>query len=194
MKTKNFFALIVALFLFGACSSEPGMDEVKSIEKMISIVKKHVDKKYAITRIYVAEDGKLTNRLGIIIVDMYHDGKSYSFTISDDKPSEIKEKRSSISVDASKIKGIDLDTYDFKKLINYMEIAAEEIPKDEYVIRSVGLYTIDNLSGRGDITHSITLNVVEKEGSTKVQGRNIVTEYYEFKFDVDKDGTVEYRE
>jgi len=38
------------------------------------------------------------------------------------------------------------------------------------------------------------LNATEDGSSTKVQGRNIVTEYYEVNFDVDKDGNVTLKE
>ena len=197
MKTKTII-YVAALLMLCACSSTTKMDSVEGFEEVIATVNKHVDKKYEIVSIKVFEEDKLSNNLGSIYVGMYHEGKSFELTIHSGMEPELSDGKGSYNGDVSKIKGIDLTKIDKEKLRAYIEQAVEEVSEAagdvEYVYRGVGNFSIDN-NGKGDeIKYDFSINIVEKEGATRQEGRRIVTDYYEVKFDVDKDGNMKMRD
>ena len=194
MKLKNCILYVAVGLLLTACSSAPKMDSAEGFENVISTVTGKVDSKYEIIKVMAFERDKLTNELGMIIVSMYYEGKPYSLTITENVEPEIKEGKGSYNGDVNKIKGIDFAQLDKDKYRSYIEQAVEifsEATGDvEYVYKGVASFTIGN-NGKGeDVTYDIDINFTEKDASTKVQGRNIVTEYYTIEFRVDKDGNL----
>ena len=198
MKLKNCILYVAAGLLLAACSSAPQLDSPEAFEEVISTVNDKVDKKYEIVRILVYESDKLSNKRGTILVQMYHEGKRYSLSITQDAEPKLEESKGSYNGDASKIKGIDLSKLSKDNYRKYVEQAVEifgEATGDvEYVYKGVGSFIIENNGKGDDVTYDIDINFTEKDGATRYQGRNIITDYYEVGFRVDKDGNVEMKE
>lgn len=80
-----------------------------------------------------------------------------------------------------------LSEIDFSVIEKNIETAKGQIPS-EYVDHAVYSYTIQFDDNKRSDT--FTINCLEEGESDHMEGRDIVTNYYEFIFDIDENGTV----
>lgn len=200
MKTLYLSALLlVGLFAITSCGIITNeMDSEKTIAKINKMIDKHVDTdNYKILRVWFKENDELSNSLGFLAISLKgKDGKHYNQSIvfinGQEHHNEPElEKGSGSSMKSGELSFDDqagINHLDPQLIISQINDAKNQIP-EEYSFRSVGEYTIEADRKTDEKTCTFVLNVTEKGNATSIEGKNIVTTYYEIKFTGLPDGT-----
>lgn len=199
MKKLFTLCLLATVLALTACESvglsKLGMDDAKSVERVAETIKKHVDQaEYKVISAYWYEREELSNSMEYLLVEMVGaDGKLYSqtFKVGGDHqgPNEISESRSNRTYDFETMNHLAAEDFDATAITGYINAAKTEIP-EEYSFESVHDYRLKIDAASGEKTSDFNIYVTEKGNKTSLEGRNIVTTYYEFEFEVLADGTV----
>jgi hypothetical protein len=197
MKLKFFLSAFAIILLTSSCSEffPPDIQSPEAIDKVVGELKE-ISKNYKIVEASIRESEKLSGHFGNLFLNLENaEGKPYTQLIfynqslPNDEP---QEARTPSVIKKKEKKAIDISAINQEKIAKYVEEAVAQIP-EEYDFASVG--SIDFSSDdNGNLLHKIIINITEKNKSSKVQGRRIITEYYELYFDVDKDGNMVLRE
>lgn len=199
MKKIFTITLLAAAVAFTGCESVGlktiKMDSAESLTRVAETIEKHIDNaEYKVVSAYWYEREELSNNLEYMLVEMVGtDGALYSqtFKVGGDNqgPAEMKESRSNRKYDFATMNHLTAADFDAAQINGYIETAKTEIP-EEYSFESVHGYTLRVDPANGEKTSDFDIYVTEKGNKTSVQGRNVVTTYYEIEFQVEADGTV----
>lgn len=199
--------------------NDPAMDSEEAAAKVKEAVAKNIDAtKWKIFEITWDEGEELGNKLGSIYLTLANkEGDYFTQKISYNKEhefvaEEVKEpilpKRTRDQIVYEEVVGIDCNKLDGKTIVKHIEAAKALIP-EEYEFKSVEYYKIKEDVNRisytersmksyhkakkqyGKQSPSIKLNVLKKGEGTKMEGRNITTNYYSFLFTMKEDGSWE---
>jgi hypothetical protein len=104
----------------------------------------------------------------------------------------LKKHGSNFSEEASKNKQVKIKDIDFDMIIKKYE---EAIPLIDPDYQGFALYSwkykVDN---EGKISAEFTIEGTKKGEGTSMEGRNIVTNYYDFPFEMDAEGTLSFKD
>ena len=201
MNTKTLSSLIILLSLFFvSCSGDKlSLSSPEDISKIKSIVLEKFDEDLEIYSLSLSSFKELNGEFQYAEVDYLKDGKSYSRLYNaypGIKPKLEDEKMGNESFQTpfhlkSKQGKVKLKDISFEKIPEQATKAFELINEefDNYVLHS---YDIDSKTNK--ISAIMQFHCTPNEGLTGIQGRNIVTNYYEINFDVDQNGTVTIKE
>ncbi|MCD7973913.1 MAG: hypothetical protein LUG18_14850 [Candidatus Azobacteroides sp.] len=194
MKIKNLLlGLFSVLVLMSSCSQifPPDIDSDEALDEVINALNEVDKDTYKIKYAKVTEKEKLSSEFGMLYISLQDmEGKEYSQNIFYNMPTDGGEIKEDLIQSKKKkdVKPLDIDAINKENIRKYIEEAKGMIPEG-YSFKSMGGIEF-NSDKEGNLIYKLTLNATEDGNSTKVQGRNIVTEYYEFTYDVDKDGNV----
>jgi cell fate (sporulation/competence/biofilm development) regulator YmcA (YheA/YmcA/DUF963 family) len=196
MKLKKILSAFAIVLLISSCSEffPPDIQSPEAIDKVVDELKE-ISKNYKIVEASIRESEKLSGHFGNLFLNLENaEGKPYTQLIfyNQSLPNDEPQEARTPSIKKKEKKAIDLSAIDKEKIAKYVEEAVAQIP-EEYNFASVG--SIDfSADDNGNLLHKIIINITEKNKSAKVQGRRIITEYYELYFDVDKDGNMVLRD
>ncbi len=199
MKKIFTISLLAAAIIFTGCESigltTIKMDSEKSVERVAETIKKHVKpEEYKPVSLNWYEREELSNSMEYLLVTMVGtDGKLYtqSFKVGGDYqgPAEVEESRSSQTHDFATMKYITPEDLVPATIVGWIEEAKAELPEG-YGFESLKDYTFRIDPATGEKTSQFNARITETGNKRSVEGRNIVTTYYEVEFDVTADGTV----
>ncbi len=199
MKKIFTFTLLAAAIAFTGCETlglkTIGMDSEDSVKRVAETIKKHVKPaEYKPVSIYWYEREELSNSMEYLQVEMVGtDGKLYTqnFKVGGDAqgPGEIEESRSSRAYDFASMKYISPEDLVPATIVDWINQAKSGLP-EEYGYESLKGYTFKIDPETGERTSNFVARITETGNKRSVEGRNIVTTYYEIEFDVTADGTV----
>lgn len=186
-----------APILLASCSGGFGGSPELSSDEGIKEIKEILSSNFGDKDIFdlsISAEEHLDDNLGLIIVKYVDGGKSYSQTyhttagIGLGDPKEVTsfafdEKKHSLK------KGSEVD---FSFIPKKFEEAKKIITdlSDEY--EGFVLYSFDlGVNKDGNFEGDILLEGTKIGEGSSMQGRNVVTNYYEFDFDLNEDGTIE---
>lgn len=192
-----------APFALASCSGggidlggAPSLSTNDGIKEVMEIVKNNFGEK-EIFEISVSAEDHLEDNLGYMSVN-YVDGDktiSQSYTETNGIGISDPKEKTSFPYNAKQNSLKKGNEIDFSFIPAKFEEAKKIIAEltDEY--EGFVLYSFDlELDKDGKYEGVLTLEGTKKGEGTSVQGRNIVTNYYEFDFDINADGSVEYDE
>jgi len=206
MKTKNLFIVAALAALFMGCSLgssifPPSIYSPKAVTDFTNDLKK-ISEKYIIEEIRVSEQDKLSNKFGYVSVYMRdNEGKvfeqflRYNMGISHDDP---KPRTGSVTRRKQEPPAINVDDIisrkdDFEKYVEEAKSQMKELSEDKFKFESVA-YMEFEINKNGEFQTKLTVTATEKGQSQRREGGRMVTDYYELKFIVDKDGNVTYKD
>lgn len=199
MKKIFTISLLAAAITFAGCESiglkTIKMDSEQSIERIAETIEKHVNTaEYKVISLNWYEREELSNSMEYMLAEMVGtDGSLYSqsFKVGGDYqgPGEVKESRSNRKYDFATMKYITPEDLKPAEVVGWIDEAKAGIP-EEYQFESLSNYTMRIDPQSGEKTSDFTVRITEKGNKRSVEGRNIVTTYYELEFDVLADGTV----
>ena len=193
----------LSIFLLGLTSCEqlgltaPKMDSADAVQRVITTYKEHVDAaNYKPIQVKWYEIDKLSNDLCYLNIDYVgkEDNKLYtqSFKIGGDNQNagemELSKFRTHVKFDFEKEKEVTLEDINAEIIIKQIENAKSQIP-EEYRFKSLSDYEIQGDSRKQELKATFTIRVTMKGEGTTTQGRQIITNYYEFDFVGNPDGT-----
>ncbi len=192
-------ALLAAAVAFAGCESiglsKLKMDSEKSVARVAETIEKHIKPaEYKPVSLYWYEREELSNSMEYLLVTMVGaDNKLYTqtFKVGGDYqgPNEVQESRSSGTYDFAAMKYITPADLVPATVVGWIDQAKAALP-EEYVYESLKGYTFRIDPVTGDKTSNFSARVTETGNKRSVQGKNIVTTYYEVEFDVLSDGSV----
>ncbi|MDR2764234.1 MAG: hypothetical protein LBB90_04315 [Tannerella sp.] len=198
MKVKNLFVAAAIAAFFPACSQilPPVIQSPEAIAELAADLKK-ISKDYKIEKVVVHEKDELSGIFGMGVVDLrdskdalYEQVLYYNFSIPHNDPKPRKERISDpknpsyLNVD---------DIIERKDLIGkYVEEAKAQLPEG-YTFESVDFMTFKP-DDQGAFSLSFEIQVTETGKAPRMEGGRKVTDYYELKFYVDKDGNITHDE
>lgn len=179
----------------------PKMDTEEAMQRIVDSYKNIDTIQYKPIQIQWYEYDKLTNDLVYLNVDAVgkEDNKVYtqSMKIGGDnqsagemKPSSFYSRSNFDFNDMTYIKSSDINS---ELILKHIENAKAQIP-EEYVFKSVGNYYINADQQTKELKYKFDFRLTMKGESTQVQGRQIVTNYYELSFKGFADGSVEMKD
>ncbi|GAB6012155.1 hypothetical protein [Viscerimonas tarda] len=203
MKLRNFFCaaiLMVSAISFNSCSEifPPQIDSPEALDKVISDLTE-ISKNYNIISARLVEKEKLSGDFGLLILELsdaegkhYEQKVFYNYSSVKNEPAKEKENRLSSFRKNKEKTAINVVGINKENIAKYVAEAKTLIP-EEYKFDCVGgiFFTADD---DANLLLKLTLDITDKNTATRIQGRNIVTDYYELEFDVDKDGKVTLNE
>jgi len=167
------------------------MDSEKTLKTMQAAVQELTKEGSKLYSAYWMEKDKMSNDLLVVSFDFIQPNgsaysQSYFFQInkgfSDPKPDKTK-------LTYDELEGLTEADFDPATIVKYYEDAKAQMPEG-YTYRGISDHTIRINEGNGEKQQNFTLMVTE-DGNEKVKSAGqTVIEYYELKFNVDKDGTV----
>lgn len=185
--------IIVAGFLT-ACSSSSGSQAMNNNEDMTSIYaeaeKAFGDK--AIYKIMMSSDDELSSNFERMTVYYAEGDKGYYQILDKDTGLGDPSKDNGFSKNRNKTRSfeefkIDNPAQKFADAVQFIEENT-----DEY--EGFQLASWSSYSYAKRIESDFTINATKVGEGTSREGRNIVTTYYDFDFDVKEDGSVEYND
>jgi len=201
MKTKNLFILAAFAVLLSACSQvfPPNLYSPKAMNELTTDLKK-ISENYIIERINVTEKEKLTSEFGYANVELrdkegqlFEQMLYYGLGIphNDPKPKRASSRRQ--EPHAVNVEDIIKQNDNIEKYVEAAKVIMNEELEGKYKFESV-----TNLEFKADKEGALQIrfcmNVTEKGNSTRREGGQMVTDYYELQFNVDKDGNVIYED
>ncbi|MDR0232681.1 MAG: hypothetical protein LBI82_11265 [Dysgonamonadaceae bacterium] len=206
MKLKNLFIVSVFAALFMGCSLgsqifPPTIYSPKAIEQLTADLKE-ISKNYQIEEIRVDEKESLSNEFGFVRVDMrdsegqrFEQVLYYNYGISHNDPKPKKEYGSKRKKEPHAINVEDIINQkdNIEKYIEDAKVQLEENLEGKYKFESVTHLTF-TADDEGNLQTKFSVNVTEKGKADRREGGRLVTDYYELKFFVDKDGDVVYKD
>lgn len=185
-------------FVLASCSGGFGGNPVLSSDDGVKEIKEILSANFAnkdIFNLSISADEHLDENLGMIIVKYVERDKSYSQTyhstagIGLGDPKEV----TSFGFDSNKNSVKKIEEIDFSFVPEKFEEAKSIISdlSDEY--EGFVLYSFDlDVNKEGALEGDLRLEGTRKGEGSSMQGRNVVTNYYEFDFDLKDDGTIEF--
>lgn len=192
------FALtsVLALASCSGLTSNTDMKTKEGIESVAQMIKDNFgDKQICDINLYAQDH--LEESFGFMNVNYLDNGvtKTQSYHDMNDVGLGDPEEETSFPYDEKKdglIKGSDIDLSfvpaKFDEAVKQIQELSDEY--EGFVLNSISL----DIDKDGKFYGDMTLEGTKKGEGTSLEGRNIVTNYYEFDFDLNADGTVELDE
>lgn len=134
----------------------------------------------------------LTSELMMASVNYEKEGQAYSQSylltteiLNDEKKSAFKNR----SDKQIKVSDIDIDLIS-QKYAESVKLIDEQGEMEDYTLHE----WTSKMNKKGKLESSFSVEATKKGEGIDVEGRNLVTNYYEFKFEVDGDGNLEVKE
>ena len=203
MKTKNLFIVAAFAVLLSACSQifPPALYSPKAMSELTADLKK-ISENYIIEEVRVTEKEQLTSEFGYAQVFMRDkEGKQFEQMLyyglgiphNDPKPRTGYGTNRKEEPHAVNVEDIIKQNDNIEKYVEAAKLQINEEFEGEYKFESV-----TNLEFKADKEGALQIrfcmNVTEKGNSTRREGGQMVTDYYELQFNVDKDGNVTYED
>lgn len=189
-------ALLLCLIILASCSdSSLTLTTKEDFTKIKEMALENFGGDTEVFQLEINAEEHLEATLGGIEVGYVRDGVQYrrvvrkvdvNFVLQDENEaitqSFIKNHQGKI-----KIKDLDFDSIETK-----FQEAISQI-SDEYEGFSLNSWEFE-INNKNEITSRFTIEATKAGETSSVQGRNIVTNYYDFVFELDKDGKLSYDE
>ncbi|WP_117880793.1 hypothetical protein [Aureibaculum luteum] len=189
--------LVFTLFSCGG-SDAPQMNTKDGLEKIKTIANEKFGSDMEVYSMTIYSQEDLNSSLGLVTMKYIKDGKRYSRMYSektahteaklqDEKAdSDSFQKKMFLDKAQGKMKISDIDT---DKIIANIDKALTLMGEDvdTHQLRN---YTINVDPKTNAITSDFELHVTQKGEGTSIEGRNIVTNFYEANFEADAEGNV----
>ncbi|MDY7394110.1 hypothetical protein UMM65_02575 [Aureibaculum sp. 2210JD6-5] len=186
-------AICLVFTLFSCSGSDaPQMNTKEGLEKIKSIAVEKFGGDLEVNSLNLSSQQDLNSDLGFIIVNYLKDDKPHSRMYvektehTDAKLNDEEAKSGNKDRYQGKMKISDLDT---NKIIANIDKALAIMGEDvkEHHLKS---YIINVDPKTNAITANFELHVTQKGEGTSIEGRNIVTNFYEANFEADAEGNV----
>ena len=200
MKTKSLLIAVAFTALLSGCSSTPEIYSAKAIEQLVVELKK-VNKDYKIIEVRVSEKDKLTSEFGDVNLSLRNsDDKKFKQSLYFNSDIPNKEPEQELIDLSSKFPNIKLP-----QPVNVDDILKEKDNIEKYAEKAMTIikeefedkYDFQSLTGlvfsaddEGKLKIKFSINVTEKGKSSRVEGKRMVTDYYEIQFKLDDNGNV----
>ncbi|QCX38895.1 hypothetical protein FF125_10780 [Aureibaculum algae] len=190
--------LVFTLFSCGG-SDAPQMNTKDGLEKIKTIANEKFGSDMEVYSMTIYSQEDLNSSLGLVTIKYIKDGKRYSRMYSektahteaklqDEKAdSDSFQKKLFLDKAQGKMKISDIDT---DKIIANIDKALTIIGED-VATHQLRNYTINVDPKTNAITSNFELHVTQTGEGTSIEGRNIVTNFYEANFEADAEGNVE---
>ena len=190
--------LVFTLFSCGG-SDAPQMNTKDGLEKIKTIANEKFGSDMEVYSMTIYSQEDLNSSLGLVTIKYIKDGKRYSRMYSektahteaklqDEKAdSDSFQKKLFLDKAQGKMKISDIDT---DKIIANIDKALT-IMGEDVATHQLRNYTINVDPKTNAITSNFELHVTQKGEGTSIEGRNIVTNFYEANFEADAEGNVE---
>ena len=198
MKKTIITLLAGATLLLFSCgeSTKNNMNDAKELEGIKALLIENFGEDREIYQLDLDATDHLTSELGTARIDYLDNGVIYSRMyvadlVTGEKLQEPKKATDGIQSDffTKKLQGkVKIKDLDFNLIATKYKEACALIPSDyENAILYSWYYKVNN---DNEITADFALEATLKGEGTSVEGRNIVTTYYEFIFSMDKEGNI----
>ena len=190
--------LVFTLFSCGG-SDAPQMNTKDGLEKIKTIANEKFGSDMEVYSMTIYSQEDLNSSLGLVTIKYIKDGKRYSrmysektahteANLQDEKAdSDSFQKKLFLDKAQGKMKISDIDT---DKIIANIDKALT-IMGEDVATHQLRNYTINVDPKTNAITSNFELHVTQKGEGTSIEGRNIVTNFYEANFEADAEGNVE---
>ena len=189
--------LVFTLFSCGG-SDAPQMNTKDGLERIKTIANEKFGSDMEVYSMTIYSQEDLNSSLGLLTVKYIKDGKRYSRMYSektahteaklqDEKAdSDSFQKKMFLDKAQGKMKISDIDT---DKIIANIDKALT-IMGEDVATHQLRNYTMNVDPKTNAITSNFELHVTQKGEGTSIEGRNIVTNFYEANFEADAEGNV----
>lgn len=201
MKQINTLVAGLALFafIFTSCSGNIDLTKEEDSKKISEAINKDLkeDAKATSVMLSILSNGFSTECDMIIVYYKTPEDENRQLTLFPSGKAENSDEESKFKVSEVRIpgraepakKGRAIKDYDFSVVSKNIAKAAEQVIAKGHEYSGLGTYTITYFEDATLDKH--TFSILSKvENSTKIQGRSIVTEYYEFDCKADAAGNV----
>lgn len=193
---KKIFYLALIAMCFSCGETAPSLTEEAGITELKKVAEENFGADTEIYKLDFSATEHLENNLGSLTINYIKDGIDYSrnynnyngtFKLEDEKEaSKAFQTEFFLKSKQGKIKIKDID---FNLILKKYNEALKLIPEE---FEGFSLYTWKfEVNNKNEVTSSFSIEGTKKGESTHAEGRNIVTNYYEFEFKTNKDGTLE---
>ena len=202
LKTKNIVVLFVLTVLLSACSELFSPTKIYSPEAISTLATdlKRLSEDYLIEDVQILEKDNFSGNFGDVAIHMrdkegrlYFQSLYYNMNIPHYGPDQRARTPKGGLPHAINIEDIVNRKDDFGKYAEAAKVQFKEEFESDYKFKSIGKLQF-NADKSGELQLQISIFATEKgKATTRQEGRRIVTDYYEFIFNIDKNGTVIYK-
>lgn len=193
----NITAIVTAFTLFSCGGSDvPQMNTKEGLDKIKSLAAEKFGMDLEVSSFRLNSQQDLNSDLGFITIDYIKEDKVYQRMFMEKtehtdavlNDEEVKtDKKRDLERNQGKLKIGDLDTSQIVAKINEaLKLIGEDV--EEHHIKN---YYVNVDSKTNAITSNFEIHFTQKGESARLEGKNIVTNYYEANFKVDSKGIVE---
>ena len=183
--------VLIAVTLTSCGSSTVKLDNPEHIERLNSAIRKELKADVKVSAISLSTVSNILSTEVSAIYIYYRDADDKQMItivrLNPDMETIVKENNVQRGSKPNQDIGRDVSDYDFSVAFSNIANAAQQVLDAGMPYNGLGDYKIDFSADPNKDKHSFS--ILSKDG-TSVQGRNIVTEYYEFKAKADAAGNV----
>lgn len=193
---KKVFLSLVAIMAMTLVSCDKSNFNFATKEGAVQ-VQKHIVNKFGDNEVYylkVMGKNELSSELAFISLKYVDAGKSYKQSLAAGKVTDA-EVETAFGYKEGKDGKVKVSELDFSVIPVKFEEAVKYITEntDEYENFQLYDWTFDIVKDN-KVTASFVVNATKKDEGTKMEGRYEVTNFYTFNFEMNADGTIEYKE
>ncbi len=187
MKKINLILVsVLSMALFSCGGGLPDFNEKDGVSRVKEIAEDQFGGDKEIYSLMVATKDHLTSDVMMVDVSYTKDGKDYSQSYLVEQDNLVEEKSNNFKNQSGvqiKISDIDFDQIS-EKYKEATKLIDEQGEMEDYTLHN----WIYRMNRNGKLESTFTVEATKKGEGVGLEGRNVVTNYYEFNFEVDENG------